>query len=88
MTTVLLSDGIQYTIPNSDVAFFKAIASKMGWIASRVSSVVTPVKETSNTKEIIDDAYALSKLKGRFAPLNINRGQLRDDYLLEKYGLW
>ena len=88
MTTVLLlSDGIQYTIPNSDVAFFKAIASKMGWIASRVSSVVTPVKETSNTKEIIDDAYALSKLKGRFAPLNINRAQLRDDYLLDKYGL-
>ena len=87
MTTALLSDGIQYTIPNSDAVFFKAIASKMGWIASRVSSVVTPVKETSNTTEIVDGAYTLPKLKGRFAPLNIDRAQLRDDYLLEKYGL-
>lgn len=31
MTTAILTDGLQYTIPSSDTDFFKQLAKKMGW---------------------------------------------------------
>ena len=87
MTTAILSDGIQYTIPQSDTAFFKAIASKMGWIATRVGNVATSANDVVKPMETDSDAYTLSKLKGRFTPIYIDKNKLRDDYLSEKYDL-
>ena len=87
MTTAILTDGIQYTIPSSDIAFFKAIASKMGWIATRVGNVVNSAKDMSKPMETEDNTYTLAKLKGRFTPIYNDRDELRDDYLLDKYGL-
>ena len=33
MTTAVLSNGLSFLIPSSDVEFFKALAKKMGWTA-------------------------------------------------------
>lgn len=85
MTTAILSDVMQYAIPDSDMAFFKAIASRMGWIATRVGNAITSNKDMS--LETTDEACALSKLKGRFTPLYVDRDKLRDEYLSDKYGL-
>lgn len=31
MTTAILTNGLQYAIPNSDTDFFKSLARRMGW---------------------------------------------------------
>lgn len=87
MTTAILADGMQYTIPNRDIAFFKAIASKMGWIATRVNNVVISAHDAGKVIDAADDAYSLSKLKGRFTPIYDDKDKLRDDYLSDKYGI-
>ena len=87
MTTAILSDGMQYTIPNSDIEFFKAIASRMGWIATRVGNAITSSVEVEKPQESVGDAYSLSKLKGRFTPMYFGKDTLRDDYLSDKYGV-
>lgn len=87
MTTAILTDGMQYTIPSSDIDFFKAIASKMGWIATRVGNVITPSKEVETTQKTVGETYSLSKLKGRFTPMYCDKDKLRDDYLSDKYGI-
>ena len=87
MTTAILTDGTQYTIPQSDTALFKAIASKMGWIATRVGNIALSSNDVSKPKDTVANAYTLSKLKGRFTPNDVDKDQLRDDYLSEKYDL-
>lgn len=87
MTTAILTDGMQYYIPNSDIAFFKTIASKMGWIATRVGGATESTGNAEIPLETTSEAYTLSKLKGRFTPLDVDRDNLRDNYLLDKYNL-
>lgn len=41
----------------------------------------------SKPMETEDNTYTLAKLKGRFTPIYNDRDELRDDYLLDKYGL-
>jgi len=86
MATIILSDGMKYTIPNSDIAFFEVIAEKMGWIATKIGNVAN-IKQTSTSADAADAQYTLSKLKGRFAPKYESMEEIMDSYLSEKFGV-
>lgn len=87
MTTAILTDGMQYSIPSRDIAFFKAIATKMGWIATRVGHTAASTDEVEMPLETKGKEYTLSSLKGRFSPMYGDKDRLRDDYLSDKYGI-
>ena len=77
---------MKYTIPNRYLAFFKVIAEKMGWIATKIGNVVN-IRQTSTSADAADAQYTLSKLKGRFAPRHESREEIMDSYLSEKIGV-
>lgn len=86
MATIILSDGMKYTIPNSDLAFFEVIAEKMGWRATKIGNAAN-LRQTSTSSDAVDAQYTLSKLKGRFAPKYESREEIMDSYLSEKFGV-
>lgn len=86
MATIILSDGMKYTIPNSDIAFFEVIAEKMGWIATKIGNAAN-LRQTSTSADAADAQYTLSKLKGRFAPKYESKEEIMDSYLSEKFGV-
>ena len=51
MTTAILNNGSCYSIPEYDVEFFRAIAKKMGWIA-------TPITDKTDSKRLWVDQFA------------------------------
>lgn len=73
MTTAILTNGLQYAIPNSDVDFFEKLARKMGWklykpeiqkpqdmeltSMSWVDEFVGKWQDTRTTEQILQDIY-------------------------------
>ncbi|MBP3471738.1 MAG: hypothetical protein J6K41_05870 [Paraprevotella sp.] len=86
MATTVLSDGMQYTIPNSDFPFFKVIAEKMGWIGTKIGNVANS-KQSDTSADSVGGQYTLSKSKGRFTPKYESKKDLMNGYLSEKYGI-
>ena len=73
MTTAVLTNGSQYTIPNSDAAFFKKLAKRMGWALNMVDAqkpqvtgkkpalwtdgIVGKWQDTRSTEQILQDIH-------------------------------
>lgn len=49
MYTAILTDGMQYAIPNSDTDFFVKLAKKMGWVACKTA---TPQPQEAEAESI------------------------------------
>ena len=74
MITVVLANGLQYAIPNSDTDFFKNLARRMGWTLYKADTQkaqemeVTPVswvdefvgkwQDTRPTEQILQDIHS------------------------------
>lgn len=84
MTTAISTEGMQYVIPEADLVFFKAIADKMGWIATKVND---PSDSMAQKATKAKDSYSLSDLKGMFSPMYPTRDEMRNDYLSDKFGI-
>jgi hypothetical protein len=63
---------ITVNVPNTDVRFFKTMASKMGWTLDEASSKKTPATAKEKTLRKIDRALGqLKKIKaGKIQPVN------------------
>ena len=73
MTTAILANGLQYAIPNSDTAFFKSLAKRMGWLlcntdvqkpqevevkpALWIDEFVGKWQDTRSTEQILQDIH-------------------------------
>ena len=73
MTTAVLTNGLQYAIPNSDTDFFKKLARRMGWTlcktdvqkpqelemkqVSWVDEFVGKWQDTRSTEQILHDIH-------------------------------
>lgn len=73
MTTAVLTNGLQYAIPNSDTAFFKKLAKRMGWtlhmadVQKPQAAVAKPAlwtegivgewQDTRSTEQILQDIH-------------------------------
>ena len=71
MITAVLTNGLQYVIPNSDTDFFKNLARRMGWTLYKADTQemeVTPVswvdefvgkwQDTRPTEQILQDIHS------------------------------
>ena len=74
MITAVLTNGLQYAIPNSDTDFFKNLARRMGWTLYKADTQkaqemeVTPVswvdefvgkwQDTRSTEQILQDIHS------------------------------
>ena len=84
MTTAISTEGMQYVIPEADLVFFKTIADKMGWIATKVND---PSDSMAQKATKAKDSYSLSDLKVMFSPMYPTRDEMRNDYLSDKFGI-
>lgn len=83
MITAVLTNGLQYAIPNSDADFFKNLAKRMGWTlcetdtkkpqemeampVSWVDEFVGKWQDTRSTEQILQDIHGARTLNDDIA---------------------